>query len=95
MNKTEARAHDWLCQRYGQVWGHALRIPLSDGQWYEPDFVAWRGTTPIAYEVKGTHAGKHIGWSERGIEKFKRARAEHPELEMRLLVWDGKEWMEQ
>lgn len=94
LNKTERAAYHWLLDHYrdGSVWGHCVAIPLTDGQWYMPDFVVWRKCMPIFYEVKGRHAGKHIAWSERGIEKFKRARAEHPELTFVMLVRTKEGW---
>lgn len=95
LNKTEARAYEWLCHEYGDqhVWGHAVKIPLTDRQWYEPDFVCWdRLGDMVLVEVKGAHRGLHLAWSERGMEKFKRARAEHPGLQFALLTWTGKVW---
>ena len=95
LNKTESRAYEWLCNEYSDqhVWGHAVKIPLTDGQWYEPDFVAWdcHGAM-ILVEVKGAHRGLHLAWSERGMEKYKLARAEHPALRFALLTWTGKLW---
>jgi hypothetical protein len=95
LNKTESRAYEWLCAEYGDqhVWGHAVKVPLTDGQWYEPDFVAWDcHGIPKIVEVKGSHRGLHLAWSQRGMEKFKRARAEHPGLRFALLTWTGKVW---
>jgi hypothetical protein len=95
LNKTESRAYEWLCNEYGdqQVLGHAFKVPLTDGQWYEPDFLCWDALGVITLvEVKGAHRGLHLAWSERGMEKYKRARAEHPGLRFALLTWTGKVW---
>ena len=76
LNKTELMARDFLLSLGYEIWGHALRVPLTDGEWYEPDFLARFGGHLFAVEVKGQHVGKGLAWSQRGIEKYKRARAE-------------------
>lgn len=97
LNNTEQRFADWV-----KTWPNAPvltiphplpGIPLTDGDSYRPDFLLiFDGRLYQYCEVKGSHAGRHIAWSERGIEKFKRARAEHPRLCFGMFVWDGKEW---
>lgn len=58
-----------------QFW-EQIQFPLSDGGAYRVDFLLLRPDGTIAgVEIKGGHAGKHIAWSERGLEKFRRARA--------------------
>ena len=97
LNKTEHRFAAWVMTWPNPpvlVVPHPLPgIPLTDGQTYRPDFLLiWDGGVYQYAEIKGGHAGKHIAWSERGIEKYKRARAEHPMVRFGLYRWNGKQW---
>ena len=86
MNPTELRfLHEILQPRilageFVAALPQALRLDFGDGTRYEPDFIAFAGVPcraekPVTIiEVKGAHVGKHIAWSERGMERYRRAR---------------------
>ena len=84
MNPTEARLLREILQpriEAGELllaMPQALTLDFGDGTSYRPDFLCvkkWANfTETIIMEVKGGHVGKHIAWSERGMERYRRAR---------------------
>ena len=99
MNKTEARAMDWLrFQGYSDIIAQPTRLfPLAGGGTYTPDFLAWElmsfGVWVI--EVKGGYRG--AGW-EQGYERYRRAALQYSPAgspwRFALLTWHARrrEW---
>jgi len=70
-----------------------VNLPLRSGGTYRADFLAWDFSARVTvYEIKGAHLGKHLAWSERGVEKFKRAKLDLAPLPCEGWEWTGKEW---
>ncbi|MBO4620355.1 MAG: hypothetical protein J5654_09630 [Victivallales bacterium] len=97
MNKTEARAMQWLIyQGYANIIPQPTRLfPLAGGGTYTPDFLAWNPSdgSILVVEVKGGYRGP--GW-EQGMERYKRAAAQYDggPLKFTMLAWSAKrrEW---
>lgn len=99
MNKTEARAAQWLRLNGVQcLIAQPTRLfPLAGGGAYTPDFLAWNPDQPLGslwvIEVKGGYRGP--GW-EQGYERYRRAALQYSGGPWRfaLLTWHAKrrEW---
>lgn len=98
MNKTEARAMEWLrLQGFTDIIAQPTRLfPLAGGGSYTPDFLAWVPGEPgvLVVEVKGGYRGP--GW-EQGYERYRRAALQyscHLPWSFALLTWHARrrEW---
>lgn len=99
MNKTEARALEWLgCHGYTGIIAQPTRLfPLAGGGSYTPDFLAWKpgDTGVLVVEVKGGYRGP--GW-EQGYERYKRAALQYCQTSgpwrFAMLTWSARrrEW---
>lgn len=87
LNKTEARALEYLKKRHPSLHIHcqAIRFKLANGLWYKPDFIAFtEQVIPpwiIAYEVKGPHAFRG------GFENLKMAASVYQDIAW-ILIWE-------
>lgn len=99
MNKTEARAAQWLrLNGFACLIAQPTRLfPLAGGGTYTPDFLAWEpsGAGVWVIEVKGGYRGP--GW-DQGYDRYKRAALQYspPGSPWRfaLLTWHARrrEW---
>lgn len=92
-NQAEVEWAAMLARQWGWpiVRPHAMTLVFDDGDRYTPDvLLAWpRGLTMTLYEVKCGYRGP--GW-EQGMERFKRAKAVFPWLDLRLAEKRGDGW---
>jgi hypothetical protein len=100
MNKTEARAMQWLrFQGYTDLIAQPTRLfPLAGGGSYTPDFLAWEPMTSCVWVVEVKTAGAHYhGW-EQGYDRYKRAALQYSQpgspWRYALLTWHARrrEW---
>ena len=100
MNKTEARAMEWLrFQGYSGIIAQPTRLfPLAGSGSYTPDFLAWRSGEPGVWVVEVKSAGAHYhGW-EQGYDRYKRAALQYSQpgspWRYALLTWHARrrEW---
>lgn len=99
MNKTEARAAQWLrLNGFACFIAQPTRLfPLAGGGTYTPDFLAWEPMTSCVWviEVKGGYRGPGC---EQGYERYRRAALQYspPGSPWRfaLLTWHARrrEW---
>ena len=93
--KAEADYAAWLDRRRagGDITGYTEQVTfrLPDGARYRADFlVAYSDGKIEVHEVKGSHTGKHLAWSEAGVARFRAARALLPWIQFRMFVVTGK-----
>lgn len=100
MNKTEARAMEWLgFNGYSGIIAQPTRLfPLAGGGTYTPDFLAWEPLTSCVWVVEVKTAGAHYhGW-EQGYDRYKRAALQYSQpgspWRYALLTWHARrrEW---
>lgn len=100
MNKTEARAMEWLrFQGYSGIIAQPTRLfPLAGGGTYTPDFLAWEPLASCVWVVEVKSAGAHYhGW-EQGYDRYKRAALQYSQpgspWRFALLTWHAgrREW---
>ena len=99
MNKTEARAMEWLrFQGYSGIIAQPTRLfPLAGGGSYTPDFLAWELMSfgILVIEVKGGYKGPG---AEQGYDRYKRAALQYSPAgspwRFALLTWHARrrEW---
>ncbi len=96
LNKSETRALERAKRQYpgATIIAQGLTLPLTDGQTYRVDLLILEPVLHVAapepcwarlVEVKGGYRGP--GW-EHGLERYRRARAEYPELRFELWQMD-------
>jgi len=80
----------------GKPLAHKQARYCPDGARYRADFlVAYSDGKIEVHEVKGSHTGKHLAWSEAGVARFRAARALLPWMTFRLMVQHGDIFVEE